>query len=351
MTVASVATSGLGARVWSGAGRRLEAYMPGVIASIAVAGLAWLAVGVETTLTGRAWIEAVVSAILIGGAVASFGRSRPGWALGVNFSAKRPLEVAIALLGATVSPQALAAMGPALLAGLVAVVAASLLIGYGLARALGLAHPVAMLVTSGNSICGNSAIAAVAPVVGASRNEVCATIAFTAALGVVAVLLLPLIGPLLGLSNASYGVLAGLTVYAVPQVLAATAPVGGAAIQVGAMVKLARVMMLGPLILCLSLSGGRPANRLPLGKLMPWYIVAFAALAVARAAGLLPSLSLAVMAGVGGALTVISMAALGLSTDFRAALASGGRVAGAAILSLGVLGALSLGLLGLLGRL
>lgn len=347
MTLASVATSPPGVR----AGRRLDAYAPGVIASIAVAGLAWLVVSVETTFTGRAWIEGVVSAILIGGAIATFGRSRPGWATGVNFSARLPLEIAIALLGASVSPQALAAIGPPLLVGLVAVVVASLVIGYGLSRALGLTHPVAMLVASGNSICGNSAIAAVAPVVGASRNEVCATIAFTAALGVVAVLLLPLIGPLLGLSNASYGVLAGLTVYAVPQVLAATAPVGGAAVQVGAMVKLARVMMLGPLILCVSLSAGRPANRLPLSKLMPWYIVVFATLAAVRAAGLLPSASLGVMAGVGAALTLISMAALGLSTDFRAALASGGRVATAAILSLGALGALSLGLLGLLGRL
>ena len=84
---------------------------------------------------------------------------------------------------------------------------------------------------------------------------------------------------------------------------------------------------------------------------MPWYIVVFAALAAARAVGLLPSASLGVMAAVGATLTLISMAALGLSTDFRAALASGGRVAGAAILSLGALGALSLGLLGLLGRL
>jgi uncharacterized integral membrane protein (TIGR00698 family) len=345
--VTAVATPGLGIP----AGRNLHAYAPGIVASLAVAGLAWLIVSAETAFTGRPWIEGVVSAILIGGAIATFGRARPGWAPGVNFSARLPLEVAIALLGASVSPGALAAMGPPLLAGLVAIVALSLMIGYGLARVLGLSHPVAMLVASGNSICGNSAIAAVAPVVGASRNEVCATIAFTAALGVVAVLLLPLIGPLLGLSSASYGVLAGLTVYAVPQVLAATAPVGGAAVQVGAMVKLARVMMLGPLILCVSLGGSRPANRLPLGKLMPWYIVVFAVLAAARTAGLLPPASLAVMAGVGAALTLVSMAALGLSTDFRAALASGGRVAAAAILALGALGALSLGLLGLLGRL
>jgi uncharacterized integral membrane protein (TIGR00698 family) len=348
VTFASVAIPGsFGAR----AGRRFGPYGPGGLASVAVAAGAWLVVQLETALTGRVWIEGVVTAILIGGAIATFGRARPAWTAGVNFSAKRPLEIAIALLGATVSPQALAAVGPSLLAGLIAVVILSLVVGYTLARALGLSHTLAMLVASGNSICGNSAIAAVAPVVGASRTETCATIAFTAVLGVIAVLLLPMLAPLLGLSNSTYGALAGLTVYAVPQVLAATAPVGGAAVQVGAMVKLARVMMLGPLILCLSLFAGRRAEKLPLAKLTPWYILIFAGLATARTLGALPEAILPAMATVGGFFTLLSMAALGLSTNFRLALASGGRVAAAAVLSLGALGALSLALLGLLGRL
>jgi uncharacterized membrane protein YadS len=149
VTLASVATSGLGAKAWSRVGRRLDGYAPGVIASIAVAGLAWLVVSVETRLTGRAWIEGVVSAILIGGAIATLGRARPGWALGVNFSARRPLEIAIALLGASVSPAALAAIGPPLLAGLVAVVVLSLLIGYGLWRVLRGQNTTAMLRDSG----------------------------------------------------------------------------------------------------------------------------------------------------------------------------------------------------------
>ena len=332
------------------AGRTFGPYFAGIAASLAVACGAGLAVGAETTLIGRAWIEGVVAAILIGGAVATFGRARPGWSAGVAFCAKRPLEIAIALLGASVSSAALAAMGPPLLAGLAVVVVLSLGVGYGVSRAFGLSPRQSVLVASGNSICGNSAIAAVAPVVGASRDETCATIAFTAVLGVGAVLLLPLLAPFLGLSTASYGVLAGLTVYAVPQVLAATAPIGGAAVQVGAMVKLVRVMMLGPLILVLSLAAGPRAVRPPLTRLVPWYIVAFALLATARTAGFLPAAVLPPMAAACQVLTLISMAALGLSTDFRVALGSGGRMAGAAVASLGALIVLSLGLLALLGR-
>jgi uncharacterized membrane protein YadS len=108
-----------------------------------------------------------------------------------------------------------------------------------------------VLVACGNSICGNSAIAAVAPVIGADGEDVAASIAFTAVLGVVVVLLLPFLAPLLHLSGLQYGVLAGLTVYAVPQVLAATAPLGMVAVQMGTLVKLVRVLMLGPVVLVL----------------------------------------------------------------------------------------------------
>ena len=79
---------------------------------------------------------------------------------------------------------------------------------------------MALLVACGNAICGNSAIAAVAPVIGADSKDVVAAIAFTAVLGVLMVLGLPLFIPLAGLSEHQYGTLAGLTVYAVPQVLA-----------------------------------------------------------------------------------------------------------------------------------
>jgi uncharacterized membrane protein YadS len=50
-----------------------------------------------------------------------------------------------------------------------------------------------------------------------------------------------------------YGILAGLTVYAVPQVVAATVPVGALSNQVGTLIKLVRVLMLGPVVLCFSL--------------------------------------------------------------------------------------------------
>src|SRR5437879_13137110 len=208
---------------------------------------------VEETLVGHPYVEAIVIAILLGTTIRTLWEPGSRWRAGIAFSAKQVLEVAVALLGASLSIAAIEASGPVLLVAIVTVVVLSLAASFGISRSLGLPVRLSILVACGNSICGNSAIAAVAPVIGASTDDVASSISFTAVLGVVMVLILPLIGAALGMTQIAYGALAGLTVYAVPQVLAATAPVGRAAVQIGTLVKLIRVLMLGPVCLALSL--------------------------------------------------------------------------------------------------
>ena len=329
----------------------------GLIAGVLLcAGVAAVALGLgrlEADLTGRAWVEPLVIALLIGAAV------RTLWGLprlvrpGVDFSARTVLEVAIVLLGASLSSAALAAVGPGLIIGVFAVVLAALAAGYAIGRALGLSKSVAILVASGNAICGNSAIAAVAPVIGAKPEEVSVSIGFTAALSLALVLLLPVLAALLGLSEAAGGALAGLTVYAVPQVLAAAAPMGAAALDLGTLVKLVRVLALGPLCVALALMAGagrrsEPGARLRLDRLVPWFILGFLAMAGLRSAGLIPVAWLEPLDEAAGLLTLVAMAALGLSTDLRMVARSGPRVAAAVALSLAALLLLGLGLIWLL---
>lgn len=319
-----------------------------------------------TTLGGR-WLEALVLAILVGTAVRTAWSPGSRWFAGITFSAKTLLEVAVFLLGASVSAKTILAAGPALIGGIALAVILAISAGYGIGRLLGLPHRMATLVACGNAICGNSAIAAVAPIIGADGEDVSASIAFTAVLGVLVVLGLPLLPALLHLSGLQYGVLAGLTVYAVPQVLAATAPLGAVAVHIGTLVKLVRVLMLGPVVLALSLltrrmrdetdealphvtAGDRPEAGLPpLHKLVPWFIIGFLLLAALRSADLVPHASLGPIAVAANLLTVISMAALGLGTDLRVVARAGGRVTAAVTLSLLVLGAMSFGLIRLLG--
>jgi len=316
---------------------------PGVALCAAVSLVAAGLQAAEVAVFGRAWLESLVLAILLGTLVRTLWSPPKAYAPGIAFSAKMLLEIAVMLLGASLSLQAILAAGPLLLVGIGGVVAVALAVSYGIGRALGLPRKMAVLVACGNSICGNSAIAAAAPVIGADSKDVASSIAFTAVLGVVVVLMLPLLAPLLGLSDLQYGVLAGLTVYAVPQVLAATAPISALSVQMGTLVKLVRVLMLGPVVLGLSLVAGRAGGkRPPLSRLIPWFILGFLALAVLRAVGAIPTAALAPISTVAGILTVLSMAALGLGVDVRMVARAGLRVAGTVVLSLLALGAASL---------
>lgn len=341
--------------------------LPGLALCVAISGLAFALEHLEAFATGRAWLEALVLAILIGAAIRSVWTPSDLWRPGIAFSAKMILEIAIVLLGASLNVAMIIAAGPALIVGIAVVVALALGVSFLLGRALGLPKRMAVLVACGNSICGNSAIAAVAPVIGADGKDVAASIAFTAVLGVLVVLGLPLLVPILRLTETQYGVLAGLTVYAVPQVLAATAPVAAASVQIGTLVKLVRVLMLGPVVLVLSVLGhrlrddaskttaGSPVDyrptprRMAIGKLVPWFIIAFLGMAALRSHGFIPEAALAPIAKTATVLTIISMAALGLGVDVRVVAKAGGRVTTAVSLSLLALAAVSLGLIRLLG--
>ncbi len=340
--------------------------LPGVLLCAAVTVFSFGLERIEAGVFGRAWLEALVLAILVGTAIRTAWTPGKRWAAGINFSAKTLLEVAVLLLGASISARTLVAAGPGLLVGIAATVAVAIGASYRMGRLFGLPRRMSTLIACGNSICGNSAIAAVAPVIGADSEDIAASIAFTAVLGVIVVLLLPLLVPLLALTHLQYGVMAGLTVYAVPQVLAATAPVGTVAVQMGTLVKLVRVLMLGPVVVVLSLfasrlrdeptapgeltAGDRPApGRPPLHKLVPWFIVGFVVLAAARSAGLIPAATLGPVSFVANLLTVVSMAALGLGVDVRVVARAGVPVTTTVTLSLVLLGAISLGLIRVLG--
>jgi uncharacterized integral membrane protein (TIGR00698 family) len=346
---------------------RFNGLLPGIGLCVLVTAFSYGLQAIEVRLVGRPWLEALVFAILLGVAIRTAWTPSDTWHQGIDFSAKILLEVAVVLLGASVSVRAVLAIGPALLIGIAVVVVIAIVTSYGISRALGLPQRMAILVACGNSICGNSAIAAVAPVIGADGEDVASSIAFTAVLGVVVVLLLPLLVPLLSMSLTQYGVMAGLTVYAVPQVLAATLPIGALSNQVGTVVKLVRVLMLGPVVLAMSLlasklreetdepapevtAGERPAKgHLAIHQLVPWFIVGFLIVAAIRTAGWIPTPVLEPTAFLANLLTTVSMAALGLGVDIRVVAKAGLRVTSAVTGSLVVLGIISFGLIRLIG--
>lgn len=330
------------------ASSRLWGIVPGLGLSILVTMAAAMLEYLERRAFGETWLESLVIAILLGAFVRSLWTPGRQWASGIGFSAKILLEIAVVMLGASISAGMILGAGGALLAGVVGVVGISLAASYGLGRLFGLPHRMATLIACGNSICGNSAIAAVAPVIDADSDDVAASIAFTAVLGVAVVLLLPVLAVALQMTPRAFGVFAGLTVYAVPQVLAATAPISSFSAQIGTLVKLVRVLMLGPVVLFLSLwtfarsddrGSGDLVRRLPpVHHLVPWFIIGFLLMIAARSFGLLPPAVVAPLSFAARWLTIVSMAALGLGVDVRHVAKAGLRVATVVTLSLAALG-------------
>ena len=328
--------------------------LPGLALCIAVGLAAQLLGEIEALLLGRAWLEPLVLAILLGMAIANTVHLPRSTAPGIRFGAKTVLDIAVALLGATLSLAALETLGA--VAVLLIALMVLLALGGGLlcGRLLGLNRRLAMLIAAGNAICGNSAIAAVAPIIGADEEEIAAAISLTALLGVVTVLLLPVAVYGFGMALPRYALLSGLTVYAVPQVIAAAAPFGAATVTLATFVKLARVLMLGPLTLLLSLLAPRfaePGTSVPQARarlFLPWFIIAFLVLAVCRWTGMIGDAVAHPLGVASNWLAVIAMAGLGFGVRLRSLRDVGPRVAAATVLVNVLMVALALATLTLL---
>lgn len=311
--------------------------MAGIAISAVVTIIAILLARIEEGIVGYALLEPLVLALILGIAIRSFWVPGERFIAGIDFAAKPLLEFAIVLLGASLDLHKLVDAGPKLVIAVLISVTVTILVGTGVGRAAGLGTRLAVMVAVGNAVCGNSAIAAVAPAIKAKKQEVASAIALTAVFGVGVVLALPLLKAPLNLSNERYGVIAGLTVYAVPQVLAATFPVSIESGQIGSIVKLTRVLLLGPVVAIFAWifrdrteTTGATGNGFPFSKLtkfLPWFVIGFAILAAFRTTGAVPQHLGTNAQDISKVLTAIAMTALGLTVDVRSVRQGGARIA------------------------
>ncbi len=319
----------------------LRVRRPGLGLAIGLAALAWLA-GRALEAFGITVVEALVIALIGGMLIRLRWRPPTLFEPGLAYASKGLLELAIVLLGASLSFTDLGSAGLKLIGYVVLTVGVILGLGIVLGKRLGLGRRLSALVAVGNAICGNSAIAAIAPVLRATRQEIASAIALTAALSVAVVLLLPLAAPVFDLSNAEYGVLAGLTVYAVPQVVAASFAVSTESGDIGSLVKLLRVLAIGPVVAgaawLVSRSAmqkssdvtpttGQPGSGFRLQNGIPWFVAGFLLFAALRTVGVVPASLGDGIREVSRVMTTVAMAALGLTVDLSSVRRSGRAVA------------------------
>jgi uncharacterized integral membrane protein (TIGR00698 family) len=318
---------------------------PGLALAGAIAVSAYALEVLESRLLTHQVLEALVLALLLGALVRNTVRLPSSILAGTAFASKTLLEAAVVVLGVSLDIRHLVEPGGRLLLAILLGVGVGMVTSFGLSTLLGLASRLAYLVAVGNAICGNAAIAAVAPVMRAERHEIASAVGLTAVVGMGMVLLLPTAVPVFGLSDAQYGLLAGMAVYAVPQVMAAAYAVSPLSGDVALLVKLVRVLCLGPVVLAIGVvlrwRGHATASR-PWTQLLPWFVVGFFALLTCRSLGLLPPATGLALRTVGRSLTLGAMAGVGLGVELAAVRAVGPRVGIASALSMGLLVAVSL---------
>ncbi len=307
----------------------------------AVVGIAAVGTALSSALAvGGMVVSPLVVALLLGLVAAQVAPLPTRLLPGVTFAAKPLLRLAIVLLGLRIGLPQVAAIGITGGVAIVAIVIATMAFGWFVARALGLSRDLAWLLAAGHAICGAAAIAAADSVLRAKEREVAAAITLVTLFGTVAMVAVPGGGELLGLEPTAYGFWAGGSVHEVAQAIAAGFARGEQAGEMASLVKMVRVACLLPLGLMLALvavrRGGRAASRL----LVPWFVVAFAVVAVVDAAGAIPAAVAAPLCSVGTVAMTMAMAALGLKSSLREVAAAGWRpIAAASATTLFVSGA------------
>jgi uncharacterized membrane protein YadS len=266
------------------------------------------------------------------------------------------LQLSVVVLGSQLSLAQIARVGleslPVMLGTLVVCLAGAWLIG----RWLGIVGDLRTLIGVGTGICGASAIAAVTPVIGAVGVDVAYAISTIFLFNIAAVLVFPVLGHLLGLSQHAFGLFAGTAVNDMSSVVATATTYGSGATNFAVVVKLVRTLMIIPISLGLSAwvgrrgavvavdsgsgagSGSASASASVPGKrprvrvlrLVPWFLVGFVLVAAANSVGLVPGAAHPALSAASVFLITVALSAIGLSTDL-----AGFRRAGAKPLLLG----------------
>ncbi len=278
-----------------------------------------------------------VFAILAGMLVALFYKQRPKTQAGIAFTSKKVLQYAVILLGFGLNLSEIARVGLISLPIIISTILTSLIVAFVVYKLAKMPANTAVLIGVGSSICGGSAIAATAPVIKADDEEIAQSISVIFLFNVLAALIFPTLGGLLGLSNEGFGLFAGTAVNDTSSVTAAAAAwdgmhPGANTLGTATIVKLTRTLAIIPITLALAFwralrQPGAGANGFKLQNAFPMFILYFVlASVITTLASLLgvPTVVFFPFKELAKFCIILAMAAIGLNTDL-VKLIKGGR--------------------------
>ena len=281
-----------------------------------------------------------VIAILAGMAIAIVLKDKSAFDRGIKFVSKKVLQWAVVLLGFGMNLSVVAETGLQSLPIIISTIAVSLLVAFFLSKALRIQKNTGTLIGVGSSICGGSAIAAASPVIGADDEEVAQSISVIFFFNVLAAIIFPALGTVIGFSTSSgeaFGIFAGTAVNDTSSVTACASTwdsmwgLGTETLDKAVTVKLTRTLAIIPITLVLAFLRTRREgtdSKVSLKSVFPFFILFFVLASVittiCTAFGI-PDSAFSPFKTLSKFMIVLAMAAIGLNTDIVKLVRTGGK--------------------------
>ncbi|QNK00260.1 YeiH family protein [Dyella telluris] len=315
----------------------LSQRLPGIGLSVAIALLA-LGLGKLAPLIGGP-VFGIVLGILVRNTMSPGGTFTPG----IQFAGKQVLQWSIIALGFGLSLDQVAKTGLESLSVTLVTITVAFLTAWLLGRWLKVHDKLKILIGVGTAICGGSAIAAVTPIIKPDEHDTAFAISTIFLFNLVAVLLFPLLGHLLHLSDLGFGLWAGTAINDTSSVVAAGYSFSKQAGDYATIVKLTRATLIIPICLIIAFATAwkqkkQGAADFSLAKIFPWFILWFLVASGVRTAGLVPVALQPVLHMAAEFLIIVALTAIGLSANLRKMASTGARPI---LLGLGVWAAVS----------
>lgn len=297
------------------------AAVPGLAVCL-VAALIGLAIN-QVVPVLSALLVAIILGVVVGNIRPRVGEMHPG----IGIAKKQLLRAGIVLLGLQVGLGDIAGLGWQVIVLVVAIVAVGMVASYLIGRALGLDEDLSMLVAAGFSICGAAAVAAVDGVIRPRKEAVATAIALVVLFGTIMIAVVPALAGLFGINDAQLAIWAGGGTHEVAQVVAIGGIAGGGAVLATAViVKLARVLLLAPVMVGVGIwqrrrvgeAGARP-------PLVQGFVVGFVIAVLVRSFVPLPEPAFASAKVIQTVLLAMAMFALGLGVNRKVLAKASGR--------------------------
>ena len=281
-----------------------------------------------------------VIAILAGMAVAIVLKDKSAFDRGIKFVSKKVLQWAVILLGFGMNLSVVAETGLQSLPIIISTITVSLLVAFFLSKALRIQKNTGTLIGVGSSICGGSAIAAASPVIGADDEEVAQAISVIFFFNVLAAIIFPALGTVIGFSTSSgeaFGIFAGTAVNDTSSVTACASTwdsmwgLRTETLDKAVTVKLTRTLAIIPITLVLAFLRTRKEgtdSKVSLKSVFPFFILFFVLASVittiCTAFGV-PDSAFTPFKTLSKFMIVLAMAAIGLNTDIVKLVRTGGK--------------------------